>query len=628
MQSIPANSLLQLLGQPPAKPGSPVRLDLALADNNAFASALELLLTGMPASLPGGDAPKTTDLATRLLLGAPETETANPQGSPIEATAIPIPAAGNTKTILPQPADASALASLMTLVPQSSGFVSGDAKIGSRPAEVPVELLPSLTSAAESTANSDLNPGVSTMPDPTIPANATRVQFLLPSHESATPQLPLSMDDSGTLTVASGVKIDPVTNEIAREFTPIPLPIQPHVLAVSDQQVEPPVEGSGEKAAIQPKTGTLHAIHDGNPHTQATLELSAGKQLTAKPENTSIPVNSSEPVLPSITPTTGPSKSELAAPTIPLQVTSNAILAKRTLDAKTLDTPGSVGARTDARGLVAKASELGVKSMSVQFGNEGGKSVNRLKSLPTNDEGTPVRTIPKDAMPVTPSLTSSPRNRHAERCSKPNDPVSKLEDSRPRVESHRPVELTAKSTHTAQESSVRPVSTSNEIATESAQPVFTPRFVVEGPKPIRIPGQITLRMEPSDLGPLTIDLQAGTEGIIGKLRFGSEAVRSVVEQDMSQLRRALSDAGIRVERLDIVGVSPSGERSAFSSQTPQDHQAPHRDPQSQGRNYQPGDRPAYNQRERGQRPAPEWNAPQQSPWVTINRLSSSLNLVA
>ncbi|HSG99633.1 MAG TPA: flagellar hook-length control protein FliK [candidate division Zixibacteria bacterium] len=84
-----------------------------------------------------------------------------------------------------------------------------------------------------------------------------------------------------------------------------------------------------------------------------------------------------------------------------------------------------------------------------------------------------------------------------------------------------------------------------------ADAVIEPRFEIETPKPLRVPGQITVRLEPRELGRVRIALSTGRSGVIGRMRVEDNHVRQVVERDLPKLRQALLDAGVRVERFEI-----------------------------------------------------------------------------
>ncbi|MBI5867652.1 MAG: flagellar hook-length control protein FliK [candidate division Zixibacteria bacterium] len=598
-----------------------------MADNEAFASALELLLTGMPAATPGGDSPNTTDLATLLLMGQTATPQTGSHATPVPALAIPTPVSDGSKTGLPMPTDATAIATLMALMPlmpQPSGVVATDPQTETTLTAVPVNSLLELPAANTLPVNPNTPTGAVSIIDPALLAATGPVQFTLPSLNLPTqtlPQIPVAA-------TAIGSTSDPLVSQMEREFLPVPLPFQPHYLIVTDQQSEPSAEPSGQGSALVTKAGDSQPSLDIAPQTQIPQGNVAAKQAGGTPFITPAQIELNQSVTPGVASATVPTKADVATPQIPSQKAAIAHNADQTLSTKILNPANFGNGSTEMRTLTGKASELGIQSLSVRLGNENSKSAERLRALSSLDDSALVRTMAKGSTPIMQPAQPWLRDRDGDSTAITEQPARKKSDPHPQVESGRPFEPVTKSNTQAQDTSVRPASVTREVVIERTESASAPRFIVDEPKPIRVPGQITVRMEPSNLGPLTIDLQSGTDGIIARLRFGSEAVRSTVERDITQLHRALSDAGIRVERLDIVGVSPANERSGVSSHTPPDHQAPQRDTQSQGRHNQPGDRPTYNQRERSHRQAPAWPSAPQSPWVAMNKMASSLNLVA
>lgn len=99
--------------------------------------------------------------------------------------------------------------------------------------------------------------------------------------------------------------------------------------------------------------------------------------------------------------------------------------------------------------------------------------------------------------------------------------------------------------------------------TERAEAPPPVRFEIEIPKPLRVPGQIRVHLDPPELGQVRIDLASRGEGIVGSLRFQSEHARHIVEREIGQLQKTLQDAGVRIERLEVVATSPSNARSGM-----------------------------------------------------------------
>lgn len=98
--------------------------------------------------------------------------------------------------------------------------------------------------------------------------------------------------------------------------------------------------------------------------------------------------------------------------------------------------------------------------------------------------------------------------------------------------------------------------------TEATTPV---RFEVEVPKPLRVPGQIRVHLDPPELGQVRIDLASRGDGIVGSLRFQSEQARNIVEREIGQLQKTLQDAGVRVERLEVMATSPGNSRTGMQT---------------------------------------------------------------
>ncbi len=526
------------------------------------------------------------------------------------------------------PAEASALATLMALMPQPAGVVATDPPIETTITSVPVDSLLELPVATKPSVNPNAPTGATSITDPALLASTSPLQFALPSLNLPAQTLPETTSDSSVTPTTIGSTADPLVSQVEREFLPVPLPFEPHYLIVADQPSEPSAEPSGQGSSLVTKAGDSRPSLDVAPQSQIPQGTVVSKQSGVTLPVTPTEIDLNQSVTPNVTGATVPTKTDGTTPQIQLQNAAIARKADQTLNTKILN-PVTIGnGSTEMRTLTSKASELGIQSLSVRLGSENSKSAEPLRVLSSLDDSALVRTIAKDSPPVMQPARPSKRDNDNDRPAIISQPARKKSDSHLQIESNRSAEPVAKSATQTQDTSVQSASVTREVVTDRTESAPAPRFIVDDPKPIRVPGQITVRMEPSNLGPLTIDLQSGTDGIIARLRFGSEAVRSTVERDITQLHRALSDAGIRVERLDIVGVSPANERSGMSSQTPQDHQAPQRDTQSQGRNNQPGDRPTYNQRERSHRQTPAWTGAPQSPWVAMNKMASSLNLVA
>ena len=74
-------------------------------------------------------------------------------------------------------------------------------------------------------------------------------------------------------------------------------------------------------------------------------------------------------------------------------------------------------------------------------------------------------------------------------------------------------------------------------------------------------GSVTLRLTPPDLGTLRINLQINGARVSAGFQIESEAARTLLTQQIGQLRTSLENAGLSVERLSVQSMtssSPSG----------------------------------------------------------------------
>jgi flagellar hook-length control protein FliK len=145
--------------------------------------------------------------------------------------------------------------------------------------------------------------------------------------------------------------------------------------------------------------------------------------------------------------------------------------------------------------------------------------------------------------------------------------------------------------------------TQTAVKTDSAEPPAPVRFEIEIPKPLRIPGQIRVHLDPPELGQVRIDLTSSRDGIIGSLRVQSEQTRSIIEREIGQLQRTLQDAGVRVERLEVLATSSSNSRNSL--QTNMNNQ------QSWSQN--PASQNAFGHSARGQAGTPGQSTDRQEP---------------
>lgn len=111
----------------------------------------------------------------------------------------------------------------------------------------------------------------------------------------------------------------------------------------------------------------------------------------------------------------------------------------------------------------------------------------------------------------------------------------------------------------------------NESAPSSAAPDTRP-FTIETPKPIQVPGQVRVRIDPPELGYIRVDLTSSANGIVGTMRIRSDQTRDIIERHIGDLHKSLANAGVRVERFEIVGVSRSEAKQPFNPNTPNQNQ--------------------------------------------------------
>jgi flagellar hook-length control protein FliK len=159
-------------------------------------------------------------------------------------------------------------------------------------------------------------------------------------------------------------------------------------------------------------------------------------------------------------------------------------------------------------------------------------------------------------------------------------------------------------------SGTTPIEAMKSAVVESAETgTPSPRYTIETPRPIPVPGQITVRVTPSRLGRIRIDLRSGQQGIIGRLRFDVASARTIVERDLPELQRALAESGIRLERLEIAG--PLAARDAATTVVTH-----HADDQSLT-DHETHDRKGNQARGQMRRDATQDQSPQRrSPWTS------------
>jgi hypothetical protein len=86
--------------------------------------------------------------------------------------------------------------------------------------------------------------------------------------------------------------------------------------------------------------------------------------------------------------------------------------------------------------------------------------------------------------------------------------------------------------------------------------------------------QMTMRLNPDTLGPLSVHLALSDGGLSVELRASNADAHRALEAALPQLRNSLADAGVRLDRLDL-GFRDAGgneQRSSFSGRG--DREAP------------------------------------------------------
>jgi flagellar hook-length control protein FliK len=66
-----------------------------------------------------------------------------------------------------------------------------------------------------------------------------------------------------------------------------------------------------------------------------------------------------------------------------------------------------------------------------------------------------------------------------------------------------------------------------------------------------LPRQITVRLEPPDLGNILVRFQEQEDRIIGLLEFSKPEIKYEMEQALPQIIRTLADCGIQIKQLEV-----------------------------------------------------------------------------
>jgi hypothetical protein len=475
---------------------------------------------------------------------------------------------------------------------------------------------------------SDILHGAGELPTSQLPLIAEPASCASDSPDGADKATQILVDCSITQTAAQLVGTV-LSAQSGEQSVGKALPAQPGGLLVTDALVTQTDARLTEAVATPPETENPPPPVDGGSGPALDTICLTGKSLPSKPGNESVRDHFNPPIPPS-----GDDSPFIAKPSVLLPESSPAPdptseSAAAALRAKSPDTAGTPDVSSEARDLASKMTDLGLQSLSVRVGKPQSKLTGRLESLPTGGESAASAPATREMDALAATALQPSRDPSIERGSSPDDPDRKRGERVAATETRSTSEAPQKqSAGLDQESSGRPVIASKETVTGRTESPSTVRYMVEEQKPVRVPGQITVRLEPPELGRLTIDLVAGSSGIIGRLRFASDAVRTVVERDIAQLHRSLADAGVRVERLDVVGAAAAGERSSLSSQTSGEYQPSQRQSQEHGRQNAPKDNPWHTGSERGDHSNPLWLEQRTSPWVAMTSPAQGLNLVA
>lgn len=147
-----------------------------------------------------------------------------------------------------------------------------------------------------------------------------------------------------------------------------------------------------------------------------------------------------------------------------------------------------------------------------------------------------------------------------------------------------------------------------EAMTFSDQPIAQPTEmeeskvtsqIVRGARFISREGanQVTLRLDPPELGEVTIRLSSINKTVTGEIRVESRMVQEIVNRNMAELRESLGSQGIQVDNIEVSvesggrsNVDRDGNAAHRREQTERDGQASDRDRQPEDRDDEQQDR--------------------------------------
>lgn len=473
-----------------------------------------------------------------------------------------------------------------------------------------------------------LMPSGASIPPMTAPAKSVAVPSGQPSSES-TVDRPLQQAEQplqATFTpspmphvvmpVVAPETVEPATAKTATVKPTIESPIQSEMHPAAFAAVEPDVDDVGDPERLTGKQAVVQA-----PTSEGEVLREAVTPF--KRESIAVSVVARQPKAASALQSTSP------------ETADSKVVAKEAVNPTTSTTKTPTG-ESFARAF---------------FRSESSPSVRIQPALMTS--------MPKAALQLAPSAEPSPLavtqpTPVAGQTAQSNDfqevTTERAGDSEPKSKStssapapHKPVEVpqVAEAVPSKAEQQVSPDRQATGLETtatktasmpqEQTEAPATVRYEVERPRELQIPGQIRVRVTPPELGHVRIDLTSSKDGVIGTLRFESEQAREIVGRDLSNLHRTLSDAGIRVERLDVAGVAGGESRTAFQQGAHDQQQGfssfsrGSSQGQSQGGRYAQGQ--SYTPRN-DSAPNPWTAEPRESVWQAPSGLMLQVNLVA
>ena len=107
--------------------------------------------------------------------------------------------------------------------------------------------------------------------------------------------------------------------------------------------------------------------------------------------------------------------------------------------------------------------------------------------------------------------------------------------------------------------------------------------------------QVTMRLDPPELGEVTVRLSSTGQVISGEIEVENQQVRDIVTRNMGSLREAFAREGIQIDQIEVSVDSRGG------TDTPRDFSRP----SSEDRENNPSPEDRQNQN----RPSPEWEGP-------------------